>query len=231
METKICGTCSSEKILSEFYIRKDSKDGYRNDCIVCVCLKKSNYYKKNSIIINEKAKNHRINNIDKIKIRCKNYQDNNKEKITKANKEWRANNLDYVKSYQKEYKKRNKLIRNQKEKERKSLDPTYKLKHNIRGLVYKSLKRNNYSKQTKTYEILGCDYSNFKEYLESKFESWMSWENYGLYNGELNFGWDIDHIKPLITGFTEEDIIKLNHYTNLQPLCSYINRNVKRDNY
>jgi len=28
----------------------------------------------------------------------------------------------------------------------------------------------------------------------------------------------------------EEDIIRLNHYTNLQPLCSYINRYIKRDN-
>jgi len=27
---------------------------------------------------------------------------------------------------------------------------------------------------------------------------------------------------------TEEDIIILNHYTNLQPLDSYINRNIKR---
>ena len=30
---------------------------------------------------------------------------------------------------------------------------------------------------------------------------------------------------------TEADIINLNHYTNLQPLCSYTNRNLKRDNY
>ena len=57
----------------------------------------------------------------------------------------------------------------------------------------------------------------------------MSWENYGKYNGEIDFGWDIDHIIPLSSAKTEEDIIKLNHYTNLQPLCSFINRTVKRD--
>jgi hypothetical protein len=60
-----------------------------------------------------------------------------------------------------------------------------------------------------------------------KFEIWMSWNNYGLYNGELNYGWDIDHIVPLDSEETEEDIIKLNHYTNLQPLCSYTNRHIK----
>ena len=50
----------------------------------------------------------------------------------------------------------------------------------------------------------------------------MSWENYGVV-------WDIDHIIPLSTALTEEDVLKLNHYTNLQPLDSYINRFVKRD--
>ena len=35
-----------------------------------------------------------------------------------------------------------------------------------------------------------------------------------------------------IKNITEEqksDVIKLNHYTNLQPLCSKINRDVKRN--
>jgi len=55
----------------------------------------------------------------------------------------------------------------------------------------------------------------------------MTWENKGLYNGELSYGWDIDHIIPLSSASTEEELIKLNHYTNLQPLCSYINRYIK----
>ena len=67
------------------------------------------------------------------------------------------------------------------------------------------------------------------KYLESKFEDWMNCENYGLYNGELNYGWDIDHKIPLSSGKTEEKIIELNHYTNLQPLCSKINRDIKKD--
>jgi hypothetical protein len=58
----------------------------------------------------------------------------------------------------------------------------------------------------------------------------MSWNNYGLYNGELNYGWDIDHIVHMITAFNEEEVIKLNYFSNLQPLCSYINRVVKRGN-
>jgi hypothetical protein len=57
----------------------------------------------------------------------------------------------------------------------------------------------------------------------------MSWENYGKYNGEFNYGWDIDHIIPLSTAKTENDIYHLSHYSNLQPLCSKTNRDIKKD--
>jgi len=59
----------------------------------------------------------------------------------------------------------------------------------------------------------------------------MSWENYGLYNGELNYGWDIDHMVPLSSANTEEELLKLFHHTNLQPLCSKTNRDIKRNKY
>jgi len=45
----------------------------------------------------------------------------------------------------------------------------------------------------------------------------MCWENYGLN------GWHIDHIIPLISAKTEEEIYKLCHFTNLQPLWWYEN--------
>jgi hypothetical protein len=86
-----------------------------------------------------------------------------------------------------------------------------------------------FTKKTRTYEILGCSFEEFKSHLESKFELWMNWENRGLYNGEVNYGWDLDHIIPISSAETEEDIIKLNHYTNLRPLCSYVNRVIKKD--
>jgi hypothetical protein len=58
----------------------------------------------------------------------------------------------------------------------------------------------------------------------------MNWDNHGLYNGTERYGWDIDHRTPLDTAVTEEDVIRLNHYTNLQPLCSKVNRHIKRNN-
>ncbi|MDA3780009.1 MAG: hypothetical protein PF487_07320 [Bacteroidales bacterium] len=61
----------------------------------------------------------------------------------------------------------------------------------------------------------------------------MNWSNYGNWNGhpkEINVAWDIDHIIPMTTAKTEEDVLRLNNYTNLQPLCSYNNRYIKAGN-
>jgi hypothetical protein len=61
----------------------------------------------------------------------------------------------------------------------------------------------------------------------------MNWDNKGNPKDGiigLNKTWDIDHIIPLSSATCEEDLIRLNHYTNLQPLCSYYNRFIKKDN-
>lgn len=57
----------------------------------------------------------------------------------------------------------------------------------------------------------------------------MNWNNHGLYDGELNYGWDIDHIIPLSSAKTEEELLELNHFSNLQPLCSKVNRDIKKN--
>ena len=60
----------------------------------------------------------------------------------------------------------------------------------------------------------------------------MSWDNYGNPKDgilEHNKSWDLEHIITISSAKTENDIIKLNHYTNLQPLCSYTNRYIKRN--
>ena len=92
-----------------------------------------------------------------------------------------------------------------------------------------AFKGKGFNKNSKTEQLLGCSFVDFKLYLENKFESWMTYENHGKYNSEFNYGWDIDHIIPLNSGNTEEEIIRLCYYTNLQPLCSKMNREIKRD--
>lgn len=116
------------------------------------------------------------------------------------------------------------------DREKRKNNALHKLKCNIRHNIREGIKRNKFNKNSNTKNILGCSFDELKKHLESKFEPWMTWQNYGLYNGELNYGWDIDHIIPLSSAETQEDIIKLNYYTNLQPLCSKFNRDIKKDN-
>lgn len=188
----------------------------------------------------EKAKEYRKNNktsINKSKLK---WAKANKEKEKKRQKAYRESNPNRTKKwveanknsyleYQKDYREANKIKRNKHNQERRVNDFIYRLSSNVRSSIRKAFKTHNIKKCSKTHSILGCSYEEFKLYLESKFESWMNWDNMSLYNGELNYGWDLDHIIPISSAVTEEDVLKLNHYTNYQPLCGYTNRHIKRD--
>jgi hypothetical protein len=108
-------------------------------------------------------------------------------------------------------------------------DINFKLRKKIKCTIKDAFRGKSYKRDKKVIEILGCSIDYFKLYLESKFEDWMTWENHGLYNGDFKYGWDIDHIMPISSGVCKEDIFKLSNYLNFQPLCSKINRDIKRN--
>src|SRR5690606_383745 len=96
-------------------------------------------------------------------------------------------------------------------KKRRQIDPVYKITSNIRVLIRNSIKSKGFKKKSKSLSILVCNFEFFKEYLESKFEPWMTWDNYGIFiSGEINSGWDIDHIIPISVAKSEDEVIKLN---------------------
>ena len=179
------------------------------------------------------SRKYNLLNKEKIKLYREEYLKENKEIIAEKRKEYslifNKNNPDYQKEYRKQNSKEIKTKRNIYLQVKKETDPLFKLTCSIRGAIRQSFKRSSYTKNSKTYKILGCSFEEVKQYLENKFEDWMSWDNRGLYNGTPNYGWDIDHIIPLASATTEDELIKLNHYSNLQPLCSYINRDIKKD--
>jgi hypothetical protein len=183
---------------------------------------KNKVYKEKNILSEEEIKENR-------RISSKKWRENNKDYTI----EYKNKNIDKITEYQKEYRLLNKEDLNKKriirKKERYKNDIEYRVKSQIRASIFKIFKRNGVSKNSKTVDILGCSFEEFKLHLESKFENWMTWENKGLYNGEFNYGWDIDHIIPLSSANSEEDLYKLNHYTNLRPLCSHVNRDIKKD--
>ena len=80
----------------------------------------------------------------------------------------------------------------------------------MRVCVRRGLSRKGYTKKSRAYEILGAEWDFVKNYIESMFKEGMTWENHGE--------WHIDHIIPISSGKTEDEVIKLCHYSNLQPL-------------
>jgi len=164
--------------------------------------------------------------------RKKEYEANKETFIVKA-KEYRTANKEKISQQRKEYREINKDKLNEYVKNRRKNDNLFKLKMNLRNLVRNIINNKGYKKITKTELILGCSFNDFKEHIESKFESWMNWDNYGNPKDgifEPNKTWDYDHIVPINDGVTETELMKLNHYTNIQPLCSYHNRFVKKAN-
>lgn len=128
----------------------------------------------------------------------KKYSDNKKDML-ECNKEWRLKNREYLAEY-----RRNK----------RNNDPLEKLRSTIHNMINRLLTDN---KVDRSYEILGYTPSDLKIHLESKWESWMSWDNYGLGDG----CWVIDHIRPVKSFYDEgiTDISIINSLDNLQPLC------------
>ena len=204
---KICRICNIEQP-ANYFVQNT------NICFKCRKIERQNYYKKNKKEILDKQKKYHENN----KEVSLNYYNLNKDKISEKNKKYHKENKDKINKQKREY-----------EKHKIKTDPLYSIMRKVKSLISISIRNNGYTKKSRTNEILDCTYEEFKIYLESKFEPWMNWDNKGLYNGEFNYGWDIDHIIPTSSANTEEELIKLNHYTNLQPLCSKINRDIKRN--
>jgi hypothetical protein len=230
MERKVCSKCGNEKDLSEYYL--DSNTGkHRSRCKLC---------------FNEDAKKYRSTKKDRIKEYSKAYRELNNELIKSKQKEYRTVNKDIIKERQKinsrtyylrhsetlkeksflfrtknpdyyiEYRKNNREYSNVYQKTRKKHDPLFKLIHNIRVRTQLFLNKKNISKNNSTYHIVGCAPGFLKEHIEKQFTEGMSWD---LMGKEIH----IDHIIPLSSAKTEEEIYKLCHYTNLQPLWAYDN--------
>ena len=186
-------------------------------------------------------------NKEKLKDRSKSYYEANKEKLKAVAKSWYEANTEKRKAYQKAYREANKdkfnaYRESNKEKQKKwreankyklraaskawkesnrekrrdyfkSYTKKNKLSMSTRILISNSFRRSLngiYKKGKKTEELLGCSMDFFILHLESLMKPGMTLQNHGQ--------WHIDHIFPLSSAKTEEEIYKLNHYTNLQPL-------------
>lgn len=173
------------------------------------------YYLKNKEKKKEYDKKYREDNKQKIK----SYRKTNEEKNKEYNKLYRLKNIEKIRNREKEHYKNNKEKNseqcNKYQKSRKKTDPLFKLRCNIRNLILLSIKKQGYTKNSKSCQILGCTFEEFKLHLERQFTVGMTWHNQGK--------WHLDHIYPVSLAKDEEELIKLNHYTNFQPMWAIEN--------
>ena len=212
---KKCTKCKIEKDLSDFCKDNHRKDGLNNHCKFC----KNEYYKANKGRLKEylQANKKRIKEYNKVYTKA--YYQLNKDKINERTKKHQQLNKEKIKERKKQYYKDNKdkIIEkgNEYVRKRKKTDPLFKLKCNLRSRTSLAFKNKGYTKNTKTQEMLGVDWEVCKAHIERRFTNNMRWENQG--------DWHIDHIIPLSSANTIEELKKLCHYSNLQPLWSVDN--------
>jgi hypothetical protein len=228
METKVCSKCKENKNICEFGKLKSSKDGYRYFCKKCRNNIEKTYEGDNVL---ERKKKWRNNNKEKIK----NHYQETKQTILDYQKKYREENLGKIKERKKKYyninkkeildknkiyRKNTKNIRNIYEYKKKKNDPIYSLLCGMRSRLCNYLKMCGITKKNKTFDIVGCTPQFLKEHLETQFTDGMSWDN--------RSEWHIDHIIPLSSAKTEDELYKLCHYENLQPL--WAEDNLKKSN-
>lgn len=209
--------------------RENNKDKIKKRQEIWVSNNVEKYKTAVSVARNRWAKN----NPDKLKEYRSKSDQKNKSKRLLYLKEWKKNNPEKVKKYRetmilkdsekykksraetsKKYYEKNKTKingwLNGYMKEKRTNDVLFKLSANYRCRINTFYKRIKKTKNFNTETLLGCSWENFKNHIELQFVDGMCFSNYGE--------WHIDHIIPLSSAKNEEEIIKLCHYSNLQPL-------------
>jgi hypothetical protein len=208
-------------------------------------LKNKEYCLKNKELIKKKSAIYYTANKERIRKVQNKYLllPGTKEKKKIYGKKYRKENAEYVAAWHKAHNKKNAVsISKQKQgyyirkkdhiikrtmayAKKVSLANTkqginFRIVRACRTRVWNLLKGN--FKSASTMALVGCTGDELRKHLESKFEPWMTWENYGK--------WDIDHIIPCAK-FDLECPVQQHacfHYSNLQPM-EHIANIKKRD--
>jgi len=214
--TKLCRQCNNTKPLTLFNKSSRTKDGVGTQCKECNKKYLEKWTLENKEYKSNCEKQYRAVNKSAVKEYQRKYYLRNKEILLTKNKIYRKENENQIKLNKKHYRDTHKKEQNiwyHKNKHRIQ----FRIIRNLRGRLSQAIKHS--YKSGSAIKDLGCSIPELKLHLESKFQSGMTWDNYGKY------GWHIDHIKPL-SSFdltNREQVLMACHYTNLQPLWAIDN--------
>lgn len=177
----------------------------------------------------ERDKKYRETHKEEIKAYHKEWRDKNREHLNQRQKErykenpqvfidarsrYRESHKEQVKESHHRYKTENRQKCTDYERNKKHTDPVYRFRCSFRNLIWGYNKKKGYTGTKTVWEMVGCDFDTFLAYIQGQFADGMTMENYGHGKG----CWNIDHITPISTAQSDEDIERLNHYTNLRPM-------------
>jgi hypothetical protein len=176
-------------------------------------IAKKNYIKNRARIL-ERVKTYRENNLATIKQKKSEYS---KTKRVKEIARVKRQNLSLkIKEKNaariKHWKNSHKQQLSERHKFRYKNDLNYRLRINLRNQLRTQMKVQNAFKSKSALNLVGCSLTFLREYLSSKFQPGMSFDNYGQ--------WHIDHIIPCASfDLNDWDAQRqCFHYSNLQPL-------------
>jgi hypothetical protein len=220
---KLCLKCKTEKPIEAFGKNKNRKDGFYYYCKTCKSIDAALHYKNNREQITAANKKWgKAHKEQAAKISKRWYEDHKEQKVASHKKYYEAHkeqkkeyvkaNKEQVAATKSKWFQVNKGKINLYYKERKLRDPNYKMACDIRSRVSRVVRGGH--KAGSAVKDCGCSMDFLRQYLQSKFDPTMTWENYGKY------GWHIDHITPLVAFnlANREQFLTACHYTNLQPL-------------
>lgn len=151
------------------------------------------YYQEHRAEILNRVKNYTTTNIESIRIYLSEYYQSHSEELRAKSKENYQENKERILSRARVY-----------QKNRRSADPIFRLHGNVSLSIRRELKNNGVSKNNKSIiTYLPYSIQELKKYLETLFEPWMTWENWGKYdlatwdnNDSTTWTWQIDHVIP-----------------------------------
>ncbi len=231
---KKCGKCKMIKRLDLFPKNKAQKDGYGGNCRECKKVSDTTSYQKKhpnckanraappvgfkfcgnkkclqkDIYLSYESFNKDKDKKDGLCSYCRecssiasiSYREDNSLELKEYLKSYRVNNIVHLNEYIKKY-----------VRDRKKNDPVFKLICARRVRRHQSLLSD---KHDDILQDLGCSLSEWRQYMELKFQDGMAWNNHG------KFGWHIDEIIPISAWDQSKDEERKAcwHYLNSQPL-------------
>lgn len=196
---KKCGKCAELKAINRFSKDKSKHDGLCTVCKDCRVKYRKSYYEANK---------------DKAIADSRSWYEENKDQAAEKKAIYYRKNIDLFRAKRKaKYWQDPQSAKDSVKaynRERARVDPVFRMAQRCRKRLWAALKEGGYTKRSRSFEIIGCSPEQLMSHLASMFSAGMTEENYGQ--------WHIDHIIPLASAGSEDEVIRLCHYTNLQPL-------------